>query len=49
MLVKLGIAAAVLTYATVSLASVDYRELYNEMYPVNGLKRGVLEIGRAHV
>jgi hypothetical protein len=42
MLVKLGIAAAVLTYATVSLASVDYRELYNEMYPANGLKRGVL-------
>lgn len=47
MLVKLGIAAAVLTYATVSLASVDYRELYNEMYPVNGLKRGVLGLCQA--
>jgi hypothetical protein len=47
MLVKLGIAAAVLTYATVSLASVDYRELYNEMYPANGLKRGVLGLCQA--
>lgn len=47
MLVKLGIAAAALTYATVSLASVDYRQLYNEMYPVNGLKRGVLGLCQA--
>lgn len=47
MWIKLGIAAAALTYATVSLASVDYGQLYNEMYPVNGLKRGVLGLCQA--
>jgi hypothetical protein len=47
MLVKLGLAVAALAYATVSLAAVDYRELYNEMYPANGLKRGVLGLCQA--
>jgi hypothetical protein len=47
MWIKLGVAAAVATYATVSLASVDYRNLYNEMYPANGLKRDVLGLCQA--
>jgi hypothetical protein len=47
MWIKLGVAAAVLTYAGVSLASVDYRTLYNEMYPANGLKRDVLGLCQA--
>lgn len=47
MLVKLGIVAAAVAYASVSLAAIDYRQLYNEMYPVNGLKRGVLGLCQA--
>ncbi|HEX3862194.1 MAG TPA: hypothetical protein VHY35_10925 [Stellaceae bacterium] len=42
MLVKASIAATALIVATLTLHSVDFRELYNEMYPVNGLKRDVL-------
>ena len=42
MLVTASIAAAALIVAAVSLSRVDYRELYNEMYPVEGLKRDVL-------
>ena len=37
-----SIAATALVCAVVSLSSVDFRELYNEMYPVNGLRRDVL-------
>src|SRR5205085_7898489 len=44
MLVKASIAAAALVSAVVSLSRVDYRELYNEMYPVNGLRRDVLTL-----
>jgi hypothetical protein len=42
MLVKASIAAAALIAAAVSLSRVDYRATYDEMYPVNGLKRDVL-------
>src|SRR5436190_12156435 len=42
MLVKASIAGAALIGAAVSLISLDFRELYNEMYPVNGLRRDVL-------
>lgn len=42
MLVKASIAATALIVAAVSLSSVDFRALYNEMYPVNGLRRDVL-------
>jgi hypothetical protein len=42
MLVKTGIAAVVLIAAAVGLSRVDFRELYDQMYPVNGLKRDVL-------
>jgi hypothetical protein len=43
MLVKASIAAALIV-AAVGLSSIDYRDLYNEMYPVNGLKRDVLDL-----
>ncbi len=46
MFVKLSIAASVFVAAAVSLSTVDYRQLYNEMYPANGLKRQVLGICR---
>jgi len=42
MLVKACIAATALICAAVLLSAVDFRDLYNEMYPVNGLKRDVL-------
>ncbi len=44
MLLKASIAAAALIVAAVGLSSIDYRELYNAMYPVNGLKRDVLNL-----
>lgn len=44
MLVKSSIAAVAVIAAAVSLSRIDYRDLYNEMYPVNGLKRGVLDL-----
>jgi hypothetical protein len=47
MLVKLGIVAATLFVAAVALASVNLREVYNEMYPVNGLRRDVLGLCHA--
>src|SRR5215207_9023994 len=47
MLVKASFAATALICAAVSLSSVDYRELYDEMYPANGLKRGVLSLCNA--
>ncbi len=46
MLVKAGIAAVALIGAVVSLISLDFREIYNEMYPVNGLRRDVLGLCR---
>jgi hypothetical protein len=42
MLVKASILATILVAATVTATQVDFRELYNEMYPVNGIKRDVL-------
>lgn len=42
MLVKASIAAGAVIGAAVLLSSVDFRELYNEMYPVNGIRRDVL-------
>jgi hypothetical protein len=44
MLVKAGIAACVLACAAVALSAIDLRQLYNEMYPVNGLRRDVLSL-----
>src|SRR4051794_15646697 len=44
MLVKASIAATLVIGAVVAATSVDFRDLYNEMYPVNGLKRGVLGV-----
>jgi len=44
MLVKASIFATILVCAMVSLSRVDFRELYNEMYPVNGLRRDVLTL-----
>jgi hypothetical protein len=44
MLVKAGIAACVLACAAVALSAIDFRQLYNEMYPVNGLRRDVLNL-----
>ena len=41
MLVKASIAATALIFAVGSLSSIDFRELYDEMYPVNGLRRVV--------
>lgn len=42
MLAKIGLAVVVLVCAALPLSQVNYGELYNEMYPVNGLKRDVL-------
>jgi len=42
MLLKASILATAVVAATVTLTQVDFRDLYNEMYPVNGLKRDVL-------
>src|SRR5712692_11816985 len=42
MLVKASIVATALISAVVSLSSIDFRELYDGMYPVNGLRRDVL-------
>ena len=44
MLVKASLAASALVCAAVMLSSVDFRQLYNEMYPVNGLRRDVLNL-----
>jgi hypothetical protein len=44
MLVKACIAATALFCAVAGLSRVDFRELYNEMYPVNGLRRDVLNL-----
>lgn len=42
MLVKASIAATFLIGAALVYHTVDFRELYDEMYPVNGLRRDVL-------
>ncbi len=47
MLVKASIAATALFSAVVSLSSLDLHQLYNEMYPVNGLRRDVLGLCHA--
>jgi hypothetical protein len=44
MLLKSSIAAAAVIVAVMSLSRVDYRELYDGMYPVNGLRRDVLHL-----
>ena len=44
MLVKAGIAACVLACAAAVWSTIDFRQLYNEMYPVNGLRRDVLSL-----
>jgi hypothetical protein len=44
MLVKSSIAAVIVIAAVAGLSRVDYRELYDEMYPVNGLRRDVLNL-----
>lgn len=44
MLVKASLAAGALICAAVVLSSIDFRQLYNEMYPVNGLRRDVLNL-----
>lgn len=44
MLVKASFAAGALICAAVTFYSVDFRQLYNEMYPVNGLRRDVLNL-----
>jgi hypothetical protein len=44
MLVKASIFATVLICTVVGLSHIDFRELYNGMYPVNGLRRGVLTL-----
>lgn len=44
MLVKASFAAGALLCAAVMLSSIDFRQLYNEMYPVNGLRRDVLNL-----
>src|ERR1051325_1064690 len=44
MLVKASIAGIAVICAVVSLSRVDFRELYDEMYPVNGLRRDVLNL-----
>lgn len=44
MLVKSSIAAVLVIAAVAGLSRVDYRELYDEMYPVNGLRRDVLNL-----
>ena len=44
MLVKSSIAAVFAIAAVMGLSRVDYRDLYNEMYPANGLRRDVLNL-----
>lgn len=44
MLAKIGLAVVLLVCAAVPMSQVNYGELYNEMYPVNGLKRDVLNL-----
>ena len=44
MLVKASIFATLLIVGVASLSRVDYRQLYDEMYPVNGLRRDVLSL-----
>ena len=44
MLVKSSIAAVLVIAAVAGLSRVDYRDLYDEMYPVNGLRRDVLNL-----
>jgi len=44
MLVKSSVAAVLVIAAVAGLSRVDYRELYDEMYPVNGLRRDVLNL-----
>src|SRR5260370_4152094 len=44
MLVKASIFATVRICTVVGLSHIDFRELYNGMYPVNGLRRGVLNL-----
>jgi hypothetical protein len=44
MLVKSSIAAVLVIAAVAGLSRIDYRELYDEMYPVNGLRRDVLNL-----
>jgi len=44
MLVKSSIAAVAVIAAVVGLSRVDYRQLYDEMYPANGLRRDVLNL-----
>jgi hypothetical protein len=44
MLVKVSIAATALVCAVVALSSINFRQLYNGMYPVNGLRRDVLNL-----
>ena len=44
MLVKSSVAAVLVIAAVAGLSRVDYRGLYDEMYPVNGLRRDVLNL-----
>lgn len=44
MLLKSSIAAVFVIAAVAGLSRVDYRELYDGMYPVNGLRRDVLNL-----
>jgi hypothetical protein len=44
MLVKASIFATAAICAVVTLSQVDYRQLYDGMYPVNGLRRDVLTL-----
>ena len=44
MLVKSSIVAVAVIAAVMGLSRVDYRDLYNEMYPANGLRRDVLNV-----
>src|SRR5436853_141435 len=42
MLLKASIVMTLAVCAVAALSRVDYRELYNEMYPVNGLRRDLV-------
>ncbi|MGE5271431.1 MAG: hypothetical protein ACM3JG_17355 [Thiohalocapsa sp.] len=44
MLAKASLTAGAVLSAAVAFASIDFRQLYNEMYPVNGLRRDVLNL-----
>lgn len=44
MLVKASLTAGAVLSAAVAFTSIDFRQLYNEMYPVNGLRRDVLNL-----